>query len=288
MSTAAQALPGNQRAAWPEWLHHIRIEEGPVPRDLAAGSARGILWQAAPGRFLLRVPGTAAYLAEDGERITVAAEPAARAEAISRLLRMTPLAAVLYQRGTLAFHAAAAANAEGAVLLAGDSCAGKSAVLLCLLRRGWKMLADELSAIDFERGQVRVAPAFPEIRIRGCADETEEGTTNSAPGKRGRWQVVSAAGQFSAAAQSLRAIYWLSVHNKETVEMREVTGMERFRALGTLTYNSHIADALLDRAAYMHQASAVSQIVPMFRLFRPRGRKWGMEEVAERIAGAGA
>ena len=49
----------------------------------------------------------------------------------------------------------------------------------------------------------------------------------------------------------LRAIYRLSVHSRDEVTLDEAAALERFRAIGTLTYNSHIAAALLDRAVYL-------------------------------------
>lgn len=48
-------------------------------------------------------------------------------------------------------------------------------------------------------------------------------------------------GRFSSAPQHLRTVYWLSVHNKDEIEIKEVEGAERFGAYGALSYNSHIA-----------------------------------------------
>src|SRR5579871_2989591 len=129
---------------------------GPVDCEIGAVSTsaltevamRGVLWQAAKDRFLLEVPSVARYLVEHGRRIAIAPTDGAAQADVVRFLRMAPLAALLYQRGVLVFHAAAATFGDEAVLLAGDSGAGKSALLARLVARGWTMLADDLAIVD--------------------------------------------------------------------------------------------------------------------------------------------
>lgn len=281
--TAALSLSRDAISGLPNFLSNIELEIGTVPDSLSDATAEGVLWQAAPGRFLLRVPKIAKFLVEDGCKISV--EPSSEPANIARFLRMTPLAALLYQRGILAIHAAAAANVHGAILLAGDSCAGKSTLLMALMHRGWKMLADELVAIDFdEHGQMQVMPMFPEVRLWQDA-EKKFGVLAESSNSDDNWCIVPIANQFSSRPQVLRTIYWLTTHNTDKIEERAVEGIERFRALGTLTYNSHIADALLDRAEYMRQATIITQTVPIHRLYRPRG-KWAVEEIADQIEAA--
>ena len=254
----------------PDWLTDIQIETATTPFVLEGATVRGVLWQATPGRFLLDVPDVARYCVEAGRTITIEPAPKSNAKALARFLRMTPLSALLYQRGMLAFHAAGAANANGAVLFAGDSGAGKSTLLAALLKQGWMLLADDLAVVDLdEHGPPLVRPTFAEIRL---------------------WPDTIKYLDFSqdlpallaTAAKPLRAIYWLTVHNQDDIELDELTGAERFRALGTLAYNSHIADALLDRVEYMRQASIVARSVPIRRLRRPRGR-WSVVELADQV-----
>ena len=87
-------------------LTNIQPQFAPVVSTLEGATARGVLWHAAPGRFLLQVPDVARYLVSDGAVITIDRAPAARDEEVMRFLNLTPLAALLFQRGNLAFHAA--------------------------------------------------------------------------------------------------------------------------------------------------------------------------------------
>ena len=94
---------------FPNWLTDLQIEFAPVPSTLDNLTARGVLWQAAPKRFLLDAPDVARYLVEDGHRLTLHRAPSADEADVIRFARTTPLAALLYQRGMFAFHAAVVA-----------------------------------------------------------------------------------------------------------------------------------------------------------------------------------
>ena len=256
----------------PAWLTDIQVESAPVSLAPDGVTARGVLWQAAPGRLWLDVPEVARYVVEDGKRIVVDPAPQSTEANVMRFLRTTPLAALLYQRGSLAFHASAIVNSDGAVLLAGDSGAGKSTLLAALLQRGWMMLADDLSPVNLDDcGRLVVWPTFADIRLWPDANQHLNLTGPQ-----------DLSGLLAPVAQPLRAIYWLAVHNRDDIEVSELSGAERFRALGTLLYNSHIADALLDRVAYFRLATAIAQSVPVWHLRRPRG-KWSVQALIEEV-----
>lgn len=252
----------------------FQVQFAPVPSMLEGATARGVLWQAAPGRFLIQAPDVARYLVSDGAVITIDRASSARDGEVTRFLNMTPLAALLFQRGHLAFHAAAASPRQGggAILIAGDSGAGKSTLLAALLQRGWTAMCDDLAPVQAtENKQAVVCPIAGDVRLWQDAQD-----------KLGLDQTAQVATNPASRPQPLRAIYWLSIHHKDDIDLSEMTGADRFRAAGLLAYNSHIADALLDRAAYFRCATAIAQTVPMYRLRRPRGR-WSAAELAERI-----
>lgn len=267
----------------PSFLTNIKIIYADVPAMLDGATAHGVLWQAAPERFLLDMPDVARYLVEVGCRVTI--EPAAKAkeEVVTRFARMTPLAALLYQQGVLALHAAAVANAQGAVLLAGDSGAGKSTLLAALLQRGWSLLSDDLAVVDMDEEECPIVrPTFPEVAL--WSDALEKLTTDSdlLPRCDANRYLLSLPDQLAADPQPLRAIYWLGVQSKDDIIRDDLSGGERFRAVSTLLYNSHIADALLDRVVYMRCATAIVRTTPIIHLRRPRGQ-WSVEGLADVI-----
>jgi len=262
----------------PDWLTGVRIETSPVSQALEGTVVRGVLWQAATGRYLLDVPETARYLVEGGTRLRIDRSPSASEADVLRFLRMTPLAALLFQRGILAFHAAAVVGSRGAVLIAGNSGVGKSTLVASLVNRGWNLLADDLTPVDVNGSGIPLAfPTFPEIIL--WPDAMEKLNIENPPRER---HALSMANRFVDSPQPLRAIFWLTTHLDKRVKMSDINGIKLIKVLASLLYNSRIADILLDRGAYMHKATAIAGHIPVFSLERPRDH-WCMDELADRV-----
>jgi len=267
----------------PSFLNDISLRQEPVTSQLPGSTASGVLWHAAPNRFLLNVPRVARYLIEDGRNITYEPSPGVEPAVIASFFRTTPLAALLYQRGLMAIHAACASNKKGALLLAGDSGVGKSALLAALVQRGWTMLADELTAITMNGQETSfVTPSFSEIALWPDTVEKLGLAKDHLPHADANRLVLSTPKQLDSGPCPLLAIYYLAVHGKDEVKIMEIHGAKKFRALGALCYNSHIADALLDRVAYMRYAAAITSKISIKHMYHPRG-KWCIPAMADLI-----
>jgi len=267
----------------PNILSDVSLVTGTVDSKISSATAKGVLWQSAPGRFLLDVPEVARYLVTSGSTVTIDPAPQVDDLAVERFLMMTPLAALLYQRGVYAFHASVITNGLGSVMLAGDSGVGKSTLLVEMLQRGWNMLADDLAIVSF-KGQTEVVTystgpdveLWPEAIIKLGIDSNY--LTASSAGRR----TYSWREQFILTSVPLRTIYWLGVHNKCDCCLESIEGSSRFNSLGQLQYNSHIAHALCNKYEYMRCAASIAQSVPLFRLRRPQS-SWSAGELADLV-----
>lgn len=268
----------------PSFLSNISISRTSVPPSLDNATARGVLWQAAPGQFLLEKPAVARYLVTWGSSISIDQESQADQEEVNYFLRMTPLAALLYQRGFVVFHAAAVANDQGAVLLTGDSWTGKSTLLTALLQRGWTMLADDLAAVTMdEQGQVLVLPIFPEIALWPDTLKKLGIESDSLRFCDANRYTYAVPGQFAAHAFPLKAIYSLNVHSKSSICLEKLPENICYRAVGTYLYNSQLADVMMDRCAYLRCASFIAGSIPIYNLYRPRSSQ-SLSELADYVA----
>ncbi len=149
----------------PAFLSHVRIRPGELPERLEGATAGGVLWQAGDGRFQLNVPDVARFRVERDCTVRIHEDPGCGPGQVARFMGMAPMAALVFQRGGLAYRAAAAANAQGAVLLAGGAGAGKSTLLAALVQRGWRMLADDLAAVEESHGELAVQPCSSVLAI---------------------------------------------------------------------------------------------------------------------------
>lgn len=268
----------------PNFLSDTSVNYNSVPLSLENAAARGVLWQAAPERFLLAMPGIARYLVEAGLSITIEQEPNINRTLVEYYLRMAPLAALLYQRGLVAFHAAAVADNKGVILLAGDSWTGKSTLLTALLQRGWTMLTDDLAAVTIdELGRVVVLPTYPEIALWPDTLKKLGINADTLPLCDANRHKLAMPQQIAAHPLPLRAIYWLNVQSKSSVEVEKLAQNLCYRAVGMFLYNSQIADTLMDRLSYLRCASVIAQSIPIYELFRPRC-SWSVNVLADHVA----
>jgi hypothetical protein len=155
------------------------------------------------------------------------------------------------------------------------------------------MLADDLAPVRLnERGLPIVLPTYPELRLwpdamkRLRSDARRAGAlpkagAMDAAGAEGR-RSFAVGDPFLGAPQRLWAVWWLSTHNRDRVEARDVEGAEAFQALANLTYNSRIAGAMLDRVAHLRTTAAIAGKIPVRRVHRPRGR-WSLDELADLV-----
>lgn len=75
---------------------------------------------------------------------------------------------LFYKRGVMAIHCSCVYNDEGAILVSGNSGAGKSTVTTYLLEHGYKFMADDVTMVGTIDGEVCATPAFPFRKL--CRD----------------------------------------------------------------------------------------------------------------------
>ena len=160
----------------------VTVRVGATAKALPAPADERGLWEAAPGAFLMNVPGVVRCLVTGGRDILV--EPHGGSDHdVSIFLTGLMFSALLQQRGVITFHASAIETDSGAVLFAGRSGSGKSSLLAALVERGYPMLADDVAGVVLDAGGHPMAlSAFPQMRL--WADVLDKlGWRNRARGK---------------------------------------------------------------------------------------------------------
>jgi hypothetical protein len=287
----ASAAPGkistieaaNDLASLPGWIEGGCVAIGPVPAHLDDATRRGVLWEAEPGRFLLRVPGVARYLASDGRALTI--EPALGADVreINRFALSTPLAALSLQRGLPTLHAATVVGPAGAVVLCGDSAAGKSTLAAALTLRGWSLLADDLTPIAIsEDGACLAQPTASHLTL--WPDALKALRIDSPDRRIGptRWSPDD----LSVGAAPIVAVWILRAETAVELRAEEVRGADTFLAVSEAAYNSKITTALLAPRAHLESAGALARTARMRRVWRP-SNGWHVETLAELVLADG-
>jgi len=150
----------------------VTIRHGPVPENLPDKSAAGPTWQIAGKKFLLRIPGIARFLLNNGGEIVVAPESAESAADIPIFILGTVFGILLHQREQIVLHASAVRVNGKAILFCGPSGAGKSTLAAALVQRGYPLITDDFCAITLtDTGMPMVHPDGRQLKLWAQAIE---------------------------------------------------------------------------------------------------------------------
>ena len=261
--------------------------DGVVANRLPAAVVSHPRFDAAPGLFLHRGgPRTGRLLVQGGNRVVVQRRAEADEAVLAKQFGASAVPAVMRHRGLLVIHASAAVLDEGAVLIAGHSGAGKSTTLAALLKRGFRMLSDDVSVVRFGKDdELEVLPGPARVRLTkrsaaGVGIEVTNDTGNSVGPVRKR--AVPTEHSMATAAAPLRALFILRIGGRERVTITTLAGTEKFQAVLACVCGPLLED---DHPQLFPLLRCVLEAVPGFELQRP-GDRWSAEEVADRVLGA--
>ncbi len=265
-----ELLPGE--AAPPD----VEIVHGDVPEELAGALKRGVRFQAAPNRLLLRVDGIARYLIENGRRVTIARAPGAGDDEVRIFLLGSALGALLHQRQDLVLHGSAIAWDGAAVAFLGLSGAGKSTLATAFRQRGRPVLTDDLCVVrpHGPDGRLLAFPGFPQTKL--WLDSLTELEFSPQALRRIRPQLEKRAvrleSDFATQSLPLRKLYLLRPVNDESLELRQLQGPRKFDVLKRQTYRFGFLTGGEGMAGHFQHALRVAQETPMALLIRSNVR----------------
>jgi hypothetical protein len=155
---------------WPEEPGEpdVTIELGDVPAILADATLLTPFMQTdGKGRARNSIAGVADYLIEHGRRITVAPAMDPNTPDVRLFLLGSVFGVLCNQRGVLPLHACSIEIDGSAVAFAGASGMGKSTLAAAFQRRGFRVLADDVTPVELVPGGARFLPGVGRIKLWG-------------------------------------------------------------------------------------------------------------------------
>ena len=258
---------------------------GDVPAELPGCRQKGARFQVTSGRLLVWLDQVARYLVSDGREVVVQPESGALESDLRLFLLCSPMGALLHQRGFLPLHASAIATPRGAVVFMGGSGAGKSTLAASFQRRGFRVLADDISAVRFAPDGVPwVMPGLPQLKL--WPDAISRLGSNADDLARLRPQVEKRAlpfrETFHAEPLPLDHIYLLRVRAAKDVAIERISGMDRLPRLMQNAYRAQFVPGLGLSAELFEAASRVANAVRLTCI--SRSAEGDPDLVADRIA----
>lgn len=176
------------------------------------------------------------------------------------------------QRDVLAIHCSAVADADGAILIAGESGAGKSTLTTAFLEKGYRLLADDMAVVETGKDSAVVHPAFPFQKL--CR--------NVAVGKGYRMDemiyideekdkfLVPYRGPFGVEPVPVKAFIMLGMTDNDAVSVKAVNGFDRFYVYANNLFLRHFLKGDKYSPQIGQKCLEMAAVLPTWCIGRPR------------------
>ena len=221
--------------------------------------------------FAMKVPGTGSFYTREGKIVEYETEPGADPEWIRLYLKTQALVALLHQRGVISFHASCFINDRRAVMILGESGAGKSSLTASFVLDGAGFLTDDVTPVIFNKGLPQVMPLYDSIRLREhSVDQLKIETddlTRAEPGSGKHYMQVRNASRESS---PLSHIFKIELGKKRVPSFHTPQPADAFALLRSEICSWELLRGMpATEAAYMHQLLDIIKQVKIVRVIRP-------------------
>ena len=266
-----------------DWLPLPRVEDsasgfdvdvtvGSIPSSLGDDALKTPRFEAQPGRLLFRTKTIADYLAEDGRTIRIDPRPEAEPLKLCNLLFGAVTGALLIQRGTLALHGCSIETPAGAVIVCRGSGADKSTLAPLLLERGFRVLDDNVAALEPRGGHFMVQPGVGYLRLTGDTLKMlrikAQGPGFAAPFEM-KYLHFLGPQEFCREARPLQRIFVLD-RGSDVLDV-PLRGGDKHEAVRRYTFAGHMAPGLGRLASHFQSWLQLADSTPIHRIGRPSG-----------------
>ena len=185
--------------------------------------------------FFLEVPGVAQFRVTSGSSILVSPSANIDFDSVRLFLLGSCFGALLMQRGYLVLHGNAIEIGDRCIVCVGPSGVGKSTLSTAFMKRGYRILADDVVPID---GQGDVVPGIPRVKVWDDVVSKlsikNEGLTLIRPGLSKYNLPLDLS--YCDVSRRVSHLFILSGSNIDSVEVDYVHGIEKFSSLSNNTY----------------------------------------------------
>ncbi|MCJ2187062.1 hypothetical protein [Novosphingobium beihaiensis] len=253
----------------------VIVEHGEVPIGLAEAEyrTRHLQVRRRDGLVLLRPPLGPRYLIGGGRIVVEAADGRDLALASSALVS-TLFGTLCHQRGLLPLQASGVAVGDSAVLIAGASGVGKSALAASLALEGFAPVADGVVPVTLDAGQGPVAlPTTERLRlwpetVAGLGLNAEAVDFFAEEGLRGHWDPGLNPG---CGPRPIAALYVVLPQRRADPDLTPLSGSKKVGMIAEVTYRPLLQRVLGNHPAGFPIQVALGQRVPIHYFAAPSG-----------------
>ncbi len=249
----------------------VQIDYGQNPPEITDYKGKGVLYQARENEFLFRLKTVASYYVKNGKQITVERLNDSTDDEIRLFLLGSAMGALIQQRDLLPVHGSAVVKNGQAYIIAGVSGSGKSSLAAVLIKRGFKLLSEDISVVDPEKIPPEVNPGIPYLKLwQDVLEELGEDVRSYAKVRPQLLKYRKHAGSdYINEPVMLKRIIVLSARNKPEFESKQVKGAEKFELLKKNTYRYQYLLALGKIDKHFKLVNQLAKDIQLYHVQRP-------------------
>ena len=253
----------------------VTVQAGSVPEVLENGKRKGVCFETAPGEFLFFLEGVGRFLAAGGNKIIYRADADATEDDLRVFLLGSVFGAILQQRGLFPIHASAIEHNGEAVAFMGPSGNGKSTTAAAFLKKGYRLLTDDVCAIQLVDGKPVVVPGYPQGKLWLDSLNSLELSPDDYEPIRNKVlkRAVPVREKFCDEPRPLKRIYQLLKNDGNTIEKERIPVADTFLPLGRNSYRGQFLEGMAVAGDHFLCVAAIANQVPVVRLKRNRDER---------------
>lgn len=233
----------------------------------AARQLGSVAW-AARNYLSLNIEGVVHFVAQNGNALHYSPHDGIDDMSVDLFLMGSGLGAILMQRELLVMHGNAIEIDGTCIMCVGPSGVGKSTTAAGLMQRGYRVMSDDVCAIDRHH---RIVPGMPHIKLwQETADELGVNTTKLARVRPGFAKFgVPLDDAFCADLVPIRVIYALESHDSDEILCETLKAHPKFMTLRANTYRLPFVRGMDLGPLHFEQLTTLSHHVTVRRVRRP-------------------
>ncbi len=254
-------------------IHPIHLKWGKVPENLINPPLEEKPFSTFNDKeFLYRIPDVANYYIHNGEEIIIERVSSNETEVLL-FFYSNALAAVLFQRNLIPFHASGVKiNDHQVILFPAPSRTGKSTTAVFLEKKGYPVFSDDTVLLEVKDGKCFATPSYPIMRLwENSIKASEQYDTKDGyelrPGmsKFG----ITLGDKFSHQKMEVAALVFLN-NQSEELKIEALKTKDVFLHLGNNVYRKQWVIGMKKQIPQFKLVSKISQHVPSYLAKRPK------------------
>jgi hypothetical protein len=228
-------------------------------------------FQVKENEFFTEVDRIARYLVRNGNEIFIDTHDQAEPASVYLFLAGSAFGVLLHQRCMLPLHGSSFVYNGKGVVICGASGAGKSSVVASFCQNEGIFINDDITPLNINDDQTTIVPIKSRIKLW---DDTLEKLNLTDPSLEKIRPLIDKfympVSESCTEEKSFDQLYILSTHNKEEFIVKELSGIEKYNAIGHQIYRKVYLRGMPEtEKTYFRQLLKLSTQISVKQIVRP-------------------